>query len=96
MPGMQVIGPEEKYRGKITRSNPSLTKMIIPDFNNSQLQIWPPRSAFMPFAPPSFDPNTSSEWGTAAAARRRAANEQVDRQLLEAEATKREFFRARD
>jgi hypothetical protein len=42
-----------------------------------------------------MDINKTSEWGHAADARRRENEERIERQLDEAEAAKREFYRPR-
>jgi hypothetical protein len=100
-PGMHVVGPELKARGltAFSRVNPPLAKQTqLPQYDHSELLVWPQRKpTYVPaFNPAPMDINKTSEWGHAADARRRVNEERIERQLDEAEAAKREFYRPRD
>ena len=95
----RLVGPELKARGldSFSRGDPSMAKVTqLPDFNHSELMLWPPRPSFIPrFGPAPSDIHYTDQWGLAADRQRRLANEKIDRELAEAEAAKREFYRPR-
>jgi hypothetical protein len=63
---------------------------------HSELNAWPAKQTFIhPFGPLPLDYNTTSEWGRAASARRRAADAKVDQELQEMEQQREEFYQGR-
>ena len=100
-PGMHVVEPELKARGltAFSRINPPLAKQTqLPDYDHSELNVWPQRkTAYVPaFTPAPADARYSADWGKLADERRRVDEERIERQLDDAEAAKREFYRPRD
>jgi hypothetical protein len=100
-PGMHVVETELKARGltAFSRINPPLAKQTqLPDYDHSELNVWPQRkTAYVPaFTPAPADARYSADWGKLADERRRVDEERIERQLDDAEAAKREFYRPRD
>jgi hypothetical protein len=92
-----LIGPELKARNltAFSQTNPPMSKgTTLPDFNHSEVMLWPIRQSFyQAYAPAPMDIIHTSEWGVAVAQQRRLNDERIDRELEIAEQQKREFYR---
>jgi hypothetical protein len=92
----RLIGPELKARelDNFTRTNPPMAKgTTLPNWQQSEVMLWPIRSSFFPFAPVPQDIRQTSEWHRISTEQRRLNDEKIDRQLAEMEAAKTEFYR---
>ena len=94
----RLVAPELKARGldAFSRANPPMAKgTTLPNWAQSEMMLWPPKSSFFPFAPAPQDIRHTSEWHRALTERRRLNDERIDRELAEMEAAKKEFYRGR-
>jgi hypothetical protein len=92
------VAPELKARGidAFSRTNPPMAKgTTLPNYEQSEVMLWPPKRTFFPFAPAPQDIRHTADWHRASTEQRRLNDERIDRELAEMEAAKKEFYRGR-
>ena len=77
-----------------SRTNPSMAKgTTLPNYEQSEVMLWPPKRTFFPFAPAPQDIRHTADWHRASTEQRRLNDQRIDRELAEMEAAKKEFYR---
>jgi hypothetical protein len=91
----RLVAAELKARGldAFSRTNPPMAKgTTLPNYEQSEVMLWPPKSSFFPFAAPQ-DIRHTADWHRASTEQRRLNDERIDRELADLEIAKREFYR---
>ena len=92
----RLVAPELKARGldAFSRTNPPMAKgTTLPNYEQSEVMLWPPKRTFFPFAPAPQDIRHTADWHRTSTEQRRLNDERIDRELADLEAAKKEFYR---
>lgn len=94
----RLVAPELKARGldAFSRTNPPMAKgTTLPNYEQSEVMLWPPKRTFFPFAPAPQDIRHTADWHRTSTEQCRLNDERIDRELADLEAAKKEFYRGR-